>query len=483
MNTLNLQDHGYFDTETPSSQHRRIEQLSQNEYFLGPSMPVSCFAESAYSITDGTIHVFRDRVGGPKPPPHTPVRREQIPIRGNEALSKAWRETRGIRDQVIELLRTAEQESAGAFVLATVHLERRATEPDTSYMINSQDRECGANMEGEVLKSEHDTLFVMTGSRKREADEQLWLRLCQTMKLLLTSKGFPNINVEISHRLCFIDKRATFLEQVHPIREYWHDLAPKIRAILGDCPDVTSLYYSRFGIYGPGTNEPEHRPVTIMAEVSRGYTIDWPSRMQQIRRVLDSPPFAGRLDDVTMELIRQGHRHPLRWCSSGFVESEYESALKSYPTIRMGRSISALGDEQTKGSTVGGIVELKFADCGEWQKYGLSSFRSIARTKLSVLEDPVEDHIFRHGMKPNTPEHESYKFRVQQPAAAYVTESETEDWSVGELYAASGVRRSRRSGYLLDWALHTLDVPDQADNSVSQSPLPSICAKHCANPD
>jgi hypothetical protein len=461
-----------------------------------------------------------------------PVRREQIPVHGNEELCKAWRKPGGIRDQMIGILRAAERSSAGTFIVDTVHLERRATEPDTSYQIGHRpdERVNGCDMDGEVLQREHDTLFVATSSPKQEEDERLWIELWQSLGLVLESEGFPNINVEISHGLCLLPRRTAVSEDGHPLRELWEDLSPSLHRILGDYPVLRSIGHCWFGIYGPGF-ELKHRYVTIIAEVQKDSNVDWQTRVQMVREVLDSPPFAGRLDDVSLEVVRSGHRSPnVKWQSNGYRESEYRAALKRSPNICVGRSISALGDATTSGSTLGAIVELKDASSGEWQKYGLSSFRSLARTKLPrvesssapVLSDPVEDRIFQYGMKPNSSEHEACRFRVQQPAAFYIngalneilvertelTDQENEIrsrmdrgvygsdsdrpkrklreverlflknqnqldeascprlWSVGEIYAASGIRRSRKTGKLLDWALHTLDVPARASNSV-----------------
>ncbi|EZF32830.1 hypothetical protein H109_00710 [Trichophyton interdigitale MR816] len=219
-------------------------------------------------------------------------------------------------------------------------------------------RRCKSFPEGDLIPT-----FLVDATR--ESIEDKWLSASQTIYKLLRNYDLTMFNVEICDDRLNLTRYPSPVPPSDPIYPLWDKVLSEILNNI-NCTNVLTVECFRFG----HNNDPETDPTTIIVTVEQTSTFrSWRGSREKIISILDSYNLQHVGIKITWGLVHRGRDSLDR----SLPDSSWQAPLQ------VGLSLGVYGSKYSS-STFGGWIEIKQEAESEWQKVGLTCFRSILET-------------------------------------------------------------------------------------------------------
>lgn len=214
--------------------------------------------------------------------------------------------------------------------------------------ISAVTRSCARKVEPQV-----DTIFILA---KNQNSNKNWLGVFRNIRILCTSLGLPNINIEIADEKALVPIFSSLVEMTEPIFTEWPILEPQIIEILGSQPWLTLELLRRGKDLNHGNN-----PLTVVVTIEKTSESDWTPVRDKITKLLEEAGFEYIAVEIGRGVIFNGADKDSRMLPMNAYTLE----------ARPGTSLGRRGSTKSAG-TFGCFVRLRFPDSDDWQIMGLT---------------------------------------------------------------------------------------------------------------
>ena len=216
------------------------------------------------------------------------------------------------------------------------------------YQISALTRTCARKSEPQV-----DTILVLA---EKETSNKNWLGAFKDIRILCTSLGLPNMNIEIADGRALLPVLSFSVETAEPVLTEWPILEPQIIETLGSQPWLALELLRRGTDLTPGNN-----PVMVVVTIEETSESDWTNVRDKIAKLLEESGFEYAAVEIGRGVTFKG-----------FDKDPRILPINAYSlAARPGTSIGPRGSTKSAG-TFGCFVRLRFPKSDNWQTMGLT---------------------------------------------------------------------------------------------------------------